>query len=79
MFPKSSIPAFTYMGFGLGLARVDTGFSGKKIKEKSLPGGGVYQTDVPIAARNAIYQNLLSNEGSQNAPYTAMVLQAINH
>lgn len=43
---------------------------------------GIYQTllrtDIPIAARKAIYQNLLSKEGSSDTQYTAMALQAID-
>jgi 5-methylcytosine-specific restriction endonuclease McrA len=43
---------------------------------------GIYQIllrlDVPVAARRAIYQNLLANEASQNAQYSAMALQAIS-
>lgn len=42
---------------------------------------GIYQTllraDLPLPARKAIYQNLLADEGSKNAPYTAMALAAI--
>ncbi|MBP9839269.1 MAG: HNH endonuclease [Proteobacteria bacterium] len=43
---------------------------------------GIYRTllrtDIPLAARRAIYKNLLANEGDKNAPYTAMALQAID-
>lgn len=43
---------------------------------------GIFQTllrtDIPLAARKAIYQNLLENEGSRNAPYTAMGSCAIS-
>jgi hypothetical protein len=43
---------------------------------------GIYQTllrmDLPLAVRKSIYQNLLSQEGSKNAPYTAMARQAID-
>jgi 5-methylcytosine-specific restriction endonuclease McrA len=62
----------------LDLNRIELVERRKEHLEKIM---GIYQTllrtDVPVTARKAIYQNLLANEGSRNASYTAMTLQAI--
>lgn len=62
----------------LDLNRADLLERRKECLEKIM---GIYQTllrtDLPATARRAIYQNLRSKEGGQDAPYTAMAIQAI--
>ena len=62
----------------LDLNRVELVERRKEHLEKIM---SIYQTllrtDIPVSTRKAIYKNLLSKEGSSDAPYTAMALQAI--
>jgi hypothetical protein len=38
----------------------------------------LFRLDLPLQSKKAIFRNLLKNEGSDNGPYTAMAIEAIN-